>query len=102
MSRLLITSKIGCGTQSVDYPLACKPRPACQTETQRVLGVVSGVRDEPGWLDSAARTLSAKVRTLGLGVAVAKDREKGGRNEKRPRVMLDQRALTGSREFSLF
>jgi hypothetical protein len=39
---------------------------------------------------------------LGFGVAVAKDREKGGGNEKRPRVMLDRQALTGSREFSLF
>lgn len=80
----------------------CKPRPGCQTETQRVLGVVSGVRGEPGWLDSAARTLSTKVGTWVLAATVAKDREKGGENEKRPRVMLDRRALTGSREFSLF
>ncbi|TWU18862.1 hypothetical protein Poly21_10290 [Allorhodopirellula heiligendammensis] len=64
--------------------------------------VVSGLRGEPGWLDSAARTLSAKDRTLGLGAAVAKDREKRGGNEKRPRIMLDRRALTGSREFSRF
>ncbi|WP_407699835.1 restriction endonuclease subunit S [Stieleria sedimenti] len=49
-----------------------------------------------------ARTLSAKVRTRDLAAAAWKDRENWGENEKRPRVMLDRRALTGSREFSLF
>ncbi len=74
----------------------------CTGWTQRVLGVVSGVWGEPGRLDSDAQTLFAKVGTRDLDAAVAKDREKGGGNEKRPWVVLDRRALTGSREFSLF
>ncbi len=44
----------------------------------------SGVWGESGWLDSAARALDAKARTLSLGAAMAKDREKGGVNEQTP------------------
>lgn len=39
---------------------------------------------------------------FGLGRRGGERRRKRGENEKRPRVMLDRRALTGSREFSLF
>ena len=57
--------------------------------------------NQGGWTRQPG--LSRRKLELGdLGAVVAKDREKGGGNEKRPRVMLDRRALTGSREFSLF
>jgi len=42
------------------------------------------------------------MRTLGLGTAVAKHREKRAQNEKRLLADLRPQALTKSREFSLF